>query len=306
MQTKCVVLLAGCLFICAAAFAQNNRSAVASTGLDTNGCTVISPCRSFGVAIAHTNPGGEIIALDTAGYGPFSINQAITVSGAPGIHAAITVTTGTGVSVAAGSNDRVVLRNLVVIGAGGLSAIYATFGSELQIVGCRTSGFTNGEIVIADVAFIIDHCAVIDGTGNSSLGIWVQHNQVGPITRGTIVNTLVDAQWVGILAGEGTAVVVSNSTITNCNAGAEAVVSSAQGTGNADLTVDNCTIAHNNYGVFAGNQGQGSANIYLDADVIAFNVNPATPGTGVIYSFGNNAFSGNTNAGGPFSPIGLQ
>src|SRR5437868_13874179 len=77
-----------------AAIALNNRSAVSVTGLDSNTCSVASPCRSFGVALVATADGGEVVALDSAGYGPFSVGQNVTVSGAPGLHAAILGTPG--------------------------------------------------------------------------------------------------------------------------------------------------------------------------------------------------------------------
>src|SRR5438270_9257162 len=93
--------------IAPAVFGFNNRSAVSSIGLDSNPCTVASPCRSFGAAIAQTNPGGEIVALDSAGYGPFTIDASLTISGAPGVHAAVTATVGTAITVAVAPSDRV-------------------------------------------------------------------------------------------------------------------------------------------------------------------------------------------------------
>src|SRR5213595_797325 len=106
-----------CQLIALSAFATNNRSAVASSGLDTNPCTVSSPCRSFSAAMAVTDDGGEIIALDSAGYGPFSISQNVSVSGAPGVHAAITVPSGNGIDVTGGTS--VYISNLTILGTGG-------------------------------------------------------------------------------------------------------------------------------------------------------------------------------------------
>src|SRR5438105_5900792 len=72
-----LVFLAVCLIlICwTAAYAQNNRSAVSLTGVDTASCTVPDPCRTFGTAISRTNAGGEIVVLSSAGYGPFTVNK---------------------------------------------------------------------------------------------------------------------------------------------------------------------------------------------------------------------------------------
>ena len=51
----------------APAWAQNTRSFVSGHGLDTNACTLAAPCRTFQVALTHTNAGGEIGALLAAG-----------------------------------------------------------------------------------------------------------------------------------------------------------------------------------------------------------------------------------------------
>src|SRR5882672_2463978 len=91
-------------FTLPSAHALNNRSAVSVNGSDANPCTTQAPCRSFGVALSNTVEFGEVIALDSAGYGPFTINQSVTVSGAPGVHAAITTTSGDGISVTGGLN----------------------------------------------------------------------------------------------------------------------------------------------------------------------------------------------------------
>ena len=139
------------LFSGAIAFAQNNRSAVSVSGSDANTCTTISPCRSFSVALAHTNAGGEVIAFDSGGYGAFTINQAVSVIGAPGIHAALTVTSGDGIVVAAGSGDRVQIRglNITMTSASGSGINATTFGA-LAIENCRVNGGATGILIAGD------------------------------------------------------------------------------------------------------------------------------------------------------------
>src|SRR5262245_23788922 len=100
-------------------FAANVRSAVSVVGSDLNPCTTTLPCRSFAVAVAATIAGGEVIALDSGGFGAFTASQAITVSAAPGFHAAVTTAVGNAINVTAGAADAVVLRNLVVLAAAG-------------------------------------------------------------------------------------------------------------------------------------------------------------------------------------------
>src|SRR5438128_7296523 len=129
---RSLVTIVFLLCLAPAALASNTRSAVSVNGSDANPCTPASPCRSFGAAMAQTNPGGEIIALDSAGYGPFTVSMSVTISGAPGVHAAISVTSGTGITVSAGVSDKIILRNLVLIGTGGFYGITHQNAAELH------------------------------------------------------------------------------------------------------------------------------------------------------------------------------
>src|SRR6185369_15949081 len=52
------------------------RTFVASYGVSANtgfNCSIAKPCRAFNEAITVTNLGGEVIVLDSAGYGPVTI-----------------------------------------------------------------------------------------------------------------------------------------------------------------------------------------------------------------------------------------
>lgn len=49
--------------------AQASRTWVSGVGDDANPCSRTAPCKTFAGAISKTAPGGEIDALDPAGYG---------------------------------------------------------------------------------------------------------------------------------------------------------------------------------------------------------------------------------------------
>src|SRR5437867_156919 len=158
---KKLFLLFAILPLCPTAFALNPRSAVSINGLDTNPCTVASPCRSFGAALSQTQDGGEVIALDSAGYGPFSISQSVTVSGAPGVHAAITVpTSGTGIAISGSSY--VVLRCLGVRGGG--SDNYGIFASgvDVRATNCVRRGFNGAVLYSVGGNVVVEDRTVLD------------------------------------------------------------------------------------------------------------------------------------------------
>jgi hypothetical protein len=60
------------VFSTAVAFSQPlpaKRTFVSGTGNDAHDCSRITPCRTFPVALTKTAAGGEIIALDSGGFG---------------------------------------------------------------------------------------------------------------------------------------------------------------------------------------------------------------------------------------------
>ncbi|HEV8013968.1 MAG TPA: hypothetical protein VGP48_00470 [Stellaceae bacterium] len=98
------------------------RTFVASTGNDSNtvtNCASSAPCRSFSAAYGVTTVGGEIVALDSAGFGTLTVSNSVSIIGAQG-GASISVTTSgtTGIIINAGSGGTVILKNLEINGGG--------------------------------------------------------------------------------------------------------------------------------------------------------------------------------------------
>lgn len=142
---RTVLGVAGAIVLTASlsAGAATNRSFVASNGSDANAavnCPLAAPCRSFAAALPITNAGGEIVALDSAGYGPVIVDRSISITGPDGVYAGITVSSGNGVTIAtAGVN--VTLRGLRINGVGGANGILMTDGASLRVENCSISGF---------------------------------------------------------------------------------------------------------------------------------------------------------------------
>src|SRR5215211_3086451 len=84
-------------------------------------CAVTLPCRNFDAAITAVRAGGEVVALDSGGYGTVTISKAVTLTGPTGVYAAITAQTAgvSAITVTAASTDTVVLRGLTLTGLGG-------------------------------------------------------------------------------------------------------------------------------------------------------------------------------------------
>src|SRR3954468_16799499 len=75
----------------AAAHAAPAKIFVASYGNDANSGSPTSPMRSFQAAHDAVAAGGQIVVLDTAGYGALNINKSISVTVPPGVNGFVTV-----------------------------------------------------------------------------------------------------------------------------------------------------------------------------------------------------------------------
>ncbi len=121
---------------------------MASYGSSANtafNCSIAKPCRAFGEAISVTDDKGEVIVLDSAGYGPVTITKSVSVIAAPGIYGAISVFSGDGVTVNA-PGAIVVLRGLTITGQGGLRGIVLQAAARVRIENCVISGMSSAGI----------------------------------------------------------------------------------------------------------------------------------------------------------------
>jgi hypothetical protein len=105
----------------------------------TRPCNLPLPCRTFTAAIGNAIGGGEVVILDTAGYGPFVINKSIKIIGPTGVYGGISVQgagTGftTGIVINAGPSDDITLRGLDISGVPGAVPL-PDIGIDIQSAG---------------------------------------------------------------------------------------------------------------------------------------------------------------------------
>src|SRR5207237_10269160 len=98
------------------------------------------PGLQFAAAVAKTLPAGELIVLDSAGYGPVTITQSISIITPPGVYAGITVFSGDGITVNSGTGT-VRLVGLTINGLGGDNGIVFNSGNALYLDNVTISGF---------------------------------------------------------------------------------------------------------------------------------------------------------------------
>jgi hypothetical protein len=162
MKLTLTTLAAFLLIMTCAAATQATvlRAFVSGTGADANtatNCAQSAPCKTFNAAIAVVTPGGELIALDTAGYGPIaSINKAITIATIPGVTAFVVVAAGTnGFTINGAASDLIKLRNINFNGSGAAGTTGLRHNSgQLIVENCTFQQLTIGVDCVAKMDLI--------------------------------------------------------------------------------------------------------------------------------------------------------
>jgi hypothetical protein len=284
------------LFFASASMAQVQRRFVSGLGNDGNACNRTAPCRTFTQALLGTSPGGEVIVLDSAGYGSFTITQPVSVIAPPGVYAGISVFSGDGIDInATAGTDIVTLRGLTINNQGGSgTGIVFNSGGTLHIESCTVNGFSGGagvSIVSLGNIFVKDTIARGNGYGIS----------VSMLTTGTANIAMdrvhLDANAIGLTLGAGvagagvTGVLRNSSTSGNSVRGISLV---GQG-GPVTVDIESCMITGNLDGIILHGSGGGTGTASISNCTLARNtgfgyeVEPF----GVLYSRGNNTITGN-------------
>ena len=258
--------------------AQATRTWVSGVGDDANPCSRTAPCKTFAGAISKTAAGGEIDALDPAGFGALTITKSITIDGGGGV-ASVLVSGTNGINVSAGAADVVILRNLRFNGLGtGLSAINYLSGSALVIDKCAINGFNTAGIsasTSATAKLIVTNTTITNTVTGINLA------PTGALSGQVDHTNIQIMSTAGIKATGAANITVSNSSISNAATGVQAGAGSVLG-------IDSSQINNNGTGLStAGGFMRVSRNVLFDN-----NANFTIAG-GTIASAGNNIVADN-------------
>jgi hypothetical protein len=216
-------------FAATAAHAQATRTWVSGVGDDANPCSRTAPCKTFAGAISKTAAGGEISALDPAGFGGVTISMSITING-DGTLAGITASLVNGIIINAGANDKIVLRNLAINGAGnGLDGIRFLAGKNLVIDNVKIYGFTGDGVemnITSTFSNMEIHDSVITGT---AVGVKVSNvGGGGALSLANLYNVRIESTTTNAVEAQANGRVhVSHSMISSNGNGLNANASTA-------------------------------------------------------------------------------
>lgn len=212
------------IFIAFSAAAQATRTWVSGVGDDANPCSRTAPCKTFAGAISKTAAGGEINALDPAGFGALTITKSISIISRGNV-AGVLVSGTNGIVVNVAPTDRVYLEGLDIEGLKtGLSGVKMVGSGNLTIrdtsirnfgVGVEVAGGANARVFIENVLT----------TGND-VGVKIA-GQGGVANRVIIYDSTIDSDVTSSLqVGTNALAVLSRSKLQ----GAVAAITNGGGT----------------------------------------------------------------------------
>jgi len=294
------VLVAGVLALAGSAGpaqAQLARTWVSSLGNDANDCNRLTPCRTFQRAHDNTYGGGEMVVLDPAGYGAVTITKSISIINDGVGEAGVLVSgDGTGITINAGTSDRVSLRGLTVKGIafGDSNGIRFNSGASLSIENCAIRNNTGDGIQMlgnlpqgTKTTLTLSNTFVADNGGN---GIYIQPTGTGRLSvflkHVEIYSNAAHGFAMALLADVPGVILAMAVESVSANNGLAGFVTSNAGVNNnlADLRIIRSVAVRNgSYGA----QGDGpSARIFHSENLML--QNGIADWTGVAFTYGDN------------------
>ena len=282
------------------------RTFVSGKGTDSGVCSLAAPCRSFAYAVTQTNDGGELVVLDTAGYGGVTITKSISIVNDGAGVASVQVPSGPAIVISAPSNAVVHLRGLTLEGANTASdgIVFNTAGS-LTVLNTMIRHFVgNGILIQPNAVAMAFNVLGVNTLDNGGRGIWVAPFNGGS-AHGIVDRVTASGNYYGIVvdsvgAGLPNTVSISNSIISLNQFGL--FTSAGDSVAQANVFLRNSMVAQN---AQTGVGANGSnAVLQLSGNTITANFNGVVT-QGTVESYGDNQIrrnlvdfpSGNGNSG---------
>lgn len=284
------------LYTAPASAAANRTFVSGAVGVDTGNTTcgravvpgqTVGPCRSFSQALSVTNTGGEIVVLDSAGYGPFAITQAVTIS-ANNVEAAITATGGAnGIDINA-PGAAVTLNGLIVTSDGsGINGINLQSGAVLNIQNCVVRGFSNDGIGLFAAANITVSDTILSNNGQRGVEFAPSGAASAAFERVQFIGNQNGFVMQTFSAGGNTVAASMEDSVAsgNTNIGLQA-------TGNSTLMLSNSQVFNNKFGIDV--QGTATVN-FAQVTIFGNTTDGYIIESGTIDSFRTNVAGTNYN-----------
>jgi len=252
--------------------AAGTRTHVSNAGSDANtafSCDFAHPCRTFAAALAQTTPGGEILAVDSGGFGKLVIDRSVAIIAAPGAFAGIGVGAGgnaTGVEIATPGVD-VVLRGLTLTGQGGDYGIHMTAGNSLTIEDCVVSGFSGAARHGARIAAAAGVRITRSVFRGNDYGVELNAGATAAIAESSFLGGSTVSIYVLGTTGTTTTAAVSDTLVADGSIGIGTYILPAGAAGKISIT--RSTIVNNSFIGVLSQSSAGTSEVTLGGSMVS-------------------------------------
>ena len=314
-----IIRLASCsiLFAVLQVAAQGYASTLAATpqtfvsgvGDDNNACSREKPCRTFAHAITQTDPGGEIVVLDSAEYGTVSIDREVTIEAPKGVYAGVDVPSGSAGIEIMPKATRVTLRGLRINSTGANVNIGIAFRSAgtLYVEDCILDGFPGlafkefGITVSNDdpstsnagTLYVKDTAIRNWDVGIKAEGFYLQTDKFGLGAELTLERVQLESNNIGLQVLQRHKATIRDSVISGNGTGLSVFAGDFH---SAKMVIERCLIAYsggNGVESFGADPNYPGV-VVLSNSVVVNNSTGALHGAGgLLFSRHNNTIEGN-------------
>ncbi len=272
---------------------------------------------------------GEVVVLDSAGYGPATITKPIAIVSPSGVQAGVSVASGAGMVVNAGAGGRVVLRGLTINALGGAIGVDFQSGAALYIerttitnfgtAGLNSASSAGGAVYLRDVKLRDNAIGAVFGPTPASTGALVveidradfENNVVamsfaGKNTSGVVRGSTINGGMAGVVvqptvAGSTARIEVRNSTVSKTTSVAMQAGSGADGA-SASVTLVGVQLTGSGTGLSV----QAGGALFVTDSTVSRNGTGISLAGGTVTSIGDNRIVDNVVDGAFSSTVGKQ
>jgi hypothetical protein len=291
LQSLCAAAL--CVGAASPALALANRVFVAArTGNNLNSCDSVStPCQTLAGAVVQLNPDGEVIVLESGGYGPVTITQGVTIEAPAGVTAFIHPPAGDAITVNAGLAT-VTLKGLT-LNVGPVNGIIVNSVGTLNVVSSSITGFPT-----AGIEMLSGGRLNVKGTNITGCQYGVRVANTAGLARVSIADSHLDGNSYGFFAATtapGGSTTTATFSTANNNDSYGWVRGGGGNTGVDVLNVEFCTGSANGVAGLWGNSPDASSSTRYSNCVFSNNALYGVRrfNAGTVQTRGNNTIRGN-------------
>jgi hypothetical protein len=251
------------------------------------------------------DPNGEVVVLDSGGYGGVIVTKSISLTAPTGVYAGISVFPGADGVVIATAGINVILRGLTINSQGGNNGINMTNGASISVENCVIANFSVSSAITVDAASKV---RIVDTLlRDNFFGIKLRGGAAADIVRTTVLGSGANGiEAYAHFSGATTSAAISDTVVAGGNVGIFAFSDTFGAIARVSVTRSTTTGA--SYGMAAQSNASGTSLLTVSDSMVSGNTTGlAVIGGATLESLGNNAVRQNgANTSGSITAVSPQ